>query len=189
MVMACFSLLGALDLILGNKFGLGKQFERGIMLLGTMALAMIGMIVLAPLLAHLLRPAVSALTSIIPFEPSVIAGMFISNDMGGAQLAWELASTEEAGYFNGLIVGSMMGATISYSIPLSMGIVPKEKHEPLILGLLCGIVTIPAGCLVGGIMIGMSFSALMASIIPILVFAILLAVALFLAPNACIKDY
>ena len=189
MVMACFSLLGALDLIIGNKFGLGKQFERGIMLLGTMSLAMIGMIVLAPLLAHLLRPAVSAITSVIPFEPSVIAGMFISNDMGGAPLAMELASTEASGYFNGLIVGSMMGATISYSLPLSMSIVPKEKHEPLILGLLCGIVTIPVGCLVGGFMIGLPFLELMASVIPILIFAILLAVALFLAPNACVKVF
>ena len=32
-VMLCFSVLGALDLLIGNKFGLGKQFESGIMLL------------------------------------------------------------------------------------------------------------------------------------------------------------
>ena len=47
-VMLGFSLLGALDRILGNKFGLGKEFEKGFELLGTLALSMIGMIVLTP---------------------------------------------------------------------------------------------------------------------------------------------
>ena len=45
-----FALLGALDRILGNKFGLGKEFERGFQLLGTMALSTMGMLIIAPLL-------------------------------------------------------------------------------------------------------------------------------------------
>ena len=55
--------------------------------------------------------------------------------MGGASLAMEFASSEASGYFNGLVVGATMGATISFNIPFSMGVVSKEKHEPLLLGI------------------------------------------------------
>ena len=33
-VMAGFAVLGALDRIIGNKFGLGKEFEEGILAMG-----------------------------------------------------------------------------------------------------------------------------------------------------------
>ena len=189
LVMACFSLLGALDLIIGNKFGIGKQFERGIMLLGTMVTSMVGMIVFAPLIAHLLRPVINVLAGVIPFEPSVIPAMILANDMGGAPLAMEFASNEQVGYYNALIVSAMMGATISFNIPFAMGVVEKEKHEPLLLGLLCGIVTTPVGCLISGFIVGLSVIDLLASIIPLFICAALLAVALFVFPNACVKVF
>ena len=47
-VLLVFSVLGALDRILGNRFGLGKEFERGFELFGSMSLSMIGMLVMAP---------------------------------------------------------------------------------------------------------------------------------------------
>ena len=188
-VMLAFSLLGALDLIIGNKFGMGKQFEKGIMLLGPMAMSMIGMIVLAPLIAHLLQPAVAWITSFIPFEPSVVPSMLLANDMGGAPIAMELATNEKVGYFNGLIIASMMGATISYTLPFSMGVVKKEKHDSLMLGLLCGIVTVPIGCLVSGFIVALPLKDLLASLLPLFLFAGLLAVGLFLAPDACLKGF
>ena len=50
-VMAAFAVLGALDRIFGNKFGLGQEFENGILAMGSLALAMVGIIALAPVLA------------------------------------------------------------------------------------------------------------------------------------------
>lgn len=188
-VMACFSVLGALDLICGNKFGLGKQFERGLTLLGAMSMSMVGMLVLAPLIAEVIRPAVDWLASFIPFEPSVVPSMILANDMGGYPLAMEFATNDKVGYFNGLVVASMMGATVSFNIPFSMGVVPKEKHEKLLLGLLCGIVTVPIGCLVGGLVAGLSALDLLASVIPLFLFAGILAVCLFLIPDFCVKAF
>ncbi len=188
-VMACFSLVGAFDLIIGNKFGIGKQFERGIMLLGTLVTSMVGMLVLAPLIAYFLRPIMDTLGSVIPFEPSVVPAMILANDMGGAPLAMQFASNGQVGYYNALIVSSMMGATISFNIPFAMGVVGKEKHEPLFLGILCGIITTPIGCLVSGIIVGLTLIDLLASIIPLLICAILLAFALFLFPKACVKVF
>ena len=59
-IMLFFSILGGIDRICGNRFGLGKEFEKGFMLFGPLALSMIGMIVLAPLLAQLLQPGLNA---------------------------------------------------------------------------------------------------------------------------------
>ena len=56
-VILIFSLLGALDKILGNRFGLGKEFERGFHLFAPMAFSMIGMIIISPWIAQLLSPA------------------------------------------------------------------------------------------------------------------------------------
>ena len=187
--MAFFALLGALDLILGNKIGIGKEFERGLTLIGAMATSMVGMLVFAPLIAQLLRPAVEGLAKFIPFEPSVIPAMLLANDMGGAPLAMEFATSEQVGYYNALIVSAMMGVTVSFNIPFAMGVVPEKKQEPLLLGLLCGIVTTPVGCLAAGFIVGLPILDLLASIIPLLVCCIILAIVLFKFPRACVKGF
>ncbi len=52
-LFALFAFLGAIDKILNNRFGLGKEFEKGFMLLGPMALTMIGALSLSPVIAKL----------------------------------------------------------------------------------------------------------------------------------------
>ena len=56
LIMGIFAALGAIDRIFGNRFGLGKPFEEGILAMGTLALAMLGIIALAPVLAGILEP-------------------------------------------------------------------------------------------------------------------------------------
>ena len=105
-LMVLFMALGAIDRIIGNKFGLGEKFEEGILAMGSLALAMIGIICLAPVLASLLRPVVVPVYRFLGADPAMFAGTILANDMGGAPLARELALTQEAGQFGGLIVGS-----------------------------------------------------------------------------------
>ena len=69
-LMAIFSVLGGIDRIMGNRFGLGKEFERGLMLLGTMAVTMIGMIIISPLLAVLMEPLFSFVWNVFHIDPS-----------------------------------------------------------------------------------------------------------------------
>ena len=158
-------------------------------MLGTLVMSMAGMLVFAPLIAHLLRPAVNFFASFLPFEPSVIPAMILANDMGGAPLAMEFASNAQVGYYNALIISAMMGATISFNIPFAMGVVPKEKHKPLLLGLLCGIVTTPVGCLLSGFIVGLPIRDVLASMIPLLICAAILSVLLFLCPDVCVKAF
>ena len=48
-IMAVGAVLGGVDRIAGNRFGLGKRFEEGFTLLGPTALSMSGIICLTPL--------------------------------------------------------------------------------------------------------------------------------------------
>lgn len=189
-VMLVFSVVGALDYLTGNHLGVGKEFERGVLIMGTMILSMVGMIVLAPLIAAWIEPVLRAVSDKIPFfEPSVIAGSLLANDMGGAPLSMELAKTPTAGYFNGLVVGSMMGATISFSLPLALGVTKPEQRSNIMLGLMAGIAAIPVGCIVSGLMLGMSLTALAMSVVPLVLFSVILTIGLLKIPRICIRIF
>ena len=123
-----FSVLGAIDLILGNRFGLGKEFEKAFMLLGTMALSMIGMIVISPVIATAMSPVSDFLSSVLHIDPSIIPASLFANDMGGAPLSVEMAKNTGIGLYNALVVSSMMGCTISFTIPFTLGIVNKKQQ-------------------------------------------------------------
>ena len=185
--MAVFMLLAAADRIIGNKFGLGREFENGIELLGTMSLSMVGMIVAAPLLAHLMQPLFDLLPSWI--DPSILPSVIFANDMGGAPLAVGAARDEAIGAFNGMVVTSIMGCTVSFTIPFGLGSIPKSLHRDMLLGLLCGIVTIPLGCFFGGLVCGLSPLALLINLLPLLVFSAVIAVGILLATDLCIKIF
>ncbi|MEG0387123.1 MAG: ethanolamine utilization protein EutH, partial [Niameybacter sp.] len=116
-IMVFFAALGALDKIIGNKFGLGEKFEEGIMAIGALAISMVGIIALAPVIANLLKPVVVPLFGLLGADPAMFAGSLIANDMGGAPLAQALAIDPDAGLFGGLIVGAMLGPTIVFTIP------------------------------------------------------------------------
>ena len=57
-IMVIFMIIGGIDKCLGNKFGYGEKFEEGIMAMGSLALAMVGIIALAPVLGEVLKPVV-----------------------------------------------------------------------------------------------------------------------------------
>ncbi len=188
-IMLIFSMLGAADRVLGNRFGIGKEFEKAFMLLGTMALSMIGMIVISPLIARLMEPVSVFFSRVLNMDPSIIPASLFANDMGGASLSVEMASVEVLGLFNGLVVSSMMGCTISFTIPFSLGVVNSNQHKQLLLGLLCGVVTIPAGCLVSGLVCSLSPVTLFLNLLPLTVFSAIIAFGLFKFPQVCIKVF
>ncbi len=187
--MCVFSVLAAIDRILGNRFGLGKEFEKGFMLFGTMALSMIGMIILAPAIADLLSPLFDFTANVLKIDPSIIPASFFANDMGGAPLASEIAQDAKIGGFNALVVSSMMGATISFTIPFALGAVKKEQHESVLLGMLCGIVTIPVGCFISGLALGIDVFALLYNLLPLVLLSAVIAVGLVLCPTICVKIF
>lgn len=188
-IMAIFMVLGALDKIIGNKFGLGAQFEEGIMAMGALALSMVGIICLAPVLSSLLGPIVTPISNLIGNDRSVFAGMILANDMGGYQLAQGLTNDSTAAMFSGLILGSMFGPTIVFTIPVALGIINKDDHQYLAKGVLLGLTTIPLGCLVGGLLAGMNITSILMNIIPVIIVAILVVIGLKMIPDKMINGF
>ena len=188
-IMAAFAVLGALDRIFGNRFGLGKEFEDGIQTMGALALAMIGVICLAPVLANVLRPVVVPVYAFLGADPAMFAGTLLACDMGGGSLAVELTEDLQAAHLGGVITGSMLGATIVFTIPIAMGMLSKEDRVFAAKGILAGIVTIPLGVFAGGLVAG--FPALMVArnCIPIVIIAALIALGLWKAEKWMIKGF
>ena len=188
-LMAVFMVMGALDRIFGSRFGLGKQFEEGILAIGALALSMLGILALAPVLAKLLKPILVPVYGFLGADPAMFAGTILANDMGGAPLAYELAQTQEAAQFGGLIIGSMLGATVVFIIPVALGIIQEEDRPALAKGVLAGVVTIPVGAFLGGLTAGFSVGMLLRNLVPIVLFAALIALGLWKFEKAMIRGF
>jgi len=188
-IMVIFMALGALDKIIGNKFGLGEKFDEGMMAMGTLAVAMVGVVSIAPVLAKILRPIVEPVYTFLGADPAMFATTLLANDMGGYPLAIELAKTPEAGLFAGLIVGAMMGPTIVFTIPVALGIIKKEDHKYMAKGILAGIITIPIGSLVGGLVAGFEIGMILSNLVPIIIVAALIALGLWRIPDKMISGF
>ena len=188
-LMAVFALLGALDRILGNRMGLGEKFEEGIQAMGSLALAMVGIVTLAPVLASLLKPVVVPVFSLLGADPAMFAGTILACDMGGGSLAREMTADPQAALLGGVLTGSMLGATLVFTIPVALGILHKEDYPVMAQGILCGIVTIPFGVLAGGLAAGFPLSMILRNLIPIILIALLIALGLWKAEAAMVKGF
>ena len=192
-VMTGFMALGALDkAFLENRLGFGEKFEEGFMAMGSLMLAMGGVITLAPFLAAVLKPVIVPLYQAVGADPAMFATTLLACDMGGYPLAMQMAANPQIGRFAGIILGGMMGPTIVFSIPVALGIIEKKDHPALAKGILIGMVTIPLGCLAGGLMMlgeGFTLFTLLLNIVPVLVVSILIAAGLKFIPSAMIKGF
>lgn len=188
-IMAVFAVIGALDKITGNHLKLGDEFEKGIMTLGPLSLSMIGMMTIAPALADLLIPVITPVANLFGFDPSALAGILIANDMGGAALADSIAADKLLGSFHGLCVASMLGATISFTIPVALRSSKKEHHDDVLLGLLCGISTIPVGCFVSGIVMGINPLTVLLNLLPAIIISVIIIIGLLKFQKVTVKIF
>ena len=188
-VMAAFAVLGALDRIFGNRFGLGKEFEEGILAMGSLAMAMVGIITLAPVLADILTPVAGPVYRFLGADPAMFAGTILACDMGGGSLAKAMTEDPQAAALGGVICGSMLGATIVFTIPVALGTMNEADKPYLAKGILAGIITIPVGILVGGLVAGFSVAMVLRNLIPIVLIAALIAVGLWKTERAIIKGF
>ena len=188
-VMALFALAGALDRILGNRFGLGKEFEEGILAMGSLALAMVGIVCLAPVLAAVLKPVVVPVYTFLGADPAMFAGTILACDMGGGSLAAELTADPQAALLGGVLNGSMLGATVVFTIPVAMGILKEEDRPAMARGILCGVVTIPLGVLAGGLTAGYPIGMVARNLTPIVLIAALIALGLWRAERKMVRGF
>lgn len=188
-IVLLFSGLGAVDYLLGNKIGVGKEFEKGFSLFCPMAMSMLGMIVIAPAIGVWLMPAFEKFYRVFGIDPSIIPASLFANDMGGMQLAQSVSKDPAIGSYNAFVISSMMGCVISFTIPFSLGMVKQHQHRELFFGLLCGIVTIPIGGFIAGLCCRLNPVDLLLNLLPLIILGVIVAIGLIFFPNICIKCF
>ena len=188
-VIAGFAVLGAIDRVFGNRWGLGKEFEEGILAMGSLALAMVGIVCLAPVLADVLKPVVVPVFGMLGADPAMFAGTILACDMGGGALAMEMTDNTQAALLGGVLTGSMLGATLVFTLPVAMGILQESDRGYLAKGILCGIVTVPLGVLAGGLTAGFPVGMVLRNLVPIVLIAVLIALGLWKAEGAMVRGF
>ncbi len=193
-IMMIFMIVGAVDKIRGNKHGYGEQFDEGFLAMGPLAIAMAGVVAAAPVLAILLKPIIVPLYQLVGADASMFATTLLACDMGGYPLAMQLAGNESIGNFAGLILGTMMGPTIVFTIPVALSIIAKKDRPYLGAGVLAGLITVPVGCIVGGLLMNLTpykinILAILVNLIPVIIIAGLIVIGLWFAPGKMIAGF
>ncbi|WP_017756233.1 ethanolamine utilization protein EutH [Calidifontibacillus oryziterrae] len=188
-IMVAFLCLGAIDKCIGNRWGYGQRFTDGFMAMGSLTLAMVGIVSLAPVLAALLTPIISPIYGLIGADPAAFANTLLAIDMGGYALAKEMAQSQDAELFSWVFLGTMMGPTIVFTIPVALGLIEKQDQKYFAKGILLGIITIPVGCFVGGIVAKLDLFIILKNLVPTIVFSILISFGLWKKPDKMISGF
>ena len=186
--MAFGALLGGIDHILGNRFGFGARFEEAFRLLGSIGLSMAGIICLAPLLSAGLGKIVVPLFRALGFDPGIF-GSILAIDMGGYQMAMDLAEDPQIGRFAGIIVSAIFGCTLVFTIPVGMGTMGEADRPYFTKGIFLGLASMPIGILAGGLVCGLALKTLLWHCLPVFLVSAGLFAGLLKKPEAMIRGF
>lgn len=187
-LMAAGVVLGGIDRILGNRSGYGEKFEEGFRLLGPTALSMVGMICLAPVLADVLGRVIVPFYRAVGVDPGMF-GSLLAIDMGGYQLAKELAVETKIGSYAGIVVSAVFGCTLVFTIPVGMGMIEKKDRGCFAKGIMLGLAAMPVGLVFGGLLAGLSWSECLHQNLPVFGAAFLLLLGLRKIPDKMVKGF
>ena len=187
-IMAGGVLLGGVDRMLGNRFGYGEKFENGFRMLGPVGLSMAGIICLAPLLSVGLGSVIRPLCRFLHMDPAIF-GSILAIDMGGYQLAMDLATDPLIGRFSAVIVSSIFGCTVVFTIPVGLGAITTEDRPYFTRGILLGFAAMPFAILTGGLMLRMGLVQILWNCLPVLLISLILSLGVILAPDAMMTGF
>lgn len=176
--IAVFFCAGALDYFGNNRFGLGNEFLQGIKTIGSLTLGMVGIYSLSPLIGDVLLRAFAPLSKAMGIEPLVFPSMFLAVDMGVYRMAQQVVPISASSRFASIIIGSTIGATISFSLPVALGMIKKEDLNCFLKSFVIGMFAIPPGCFAAGLMLGLDVWDLLRMLLPPVVLLLILALLL-----------
>jgi ethanolamine transporter len=163
--------------------------------MGDLALAIVGIITVSPVLLRVLSPLVTPLYRMIGASPAMFPASLLALDMGGYAMAAQMAHGNAAvANYAGIIVASMMGITVCFTIPYALTVIKKEDHALFATGILLGVVTLPIGCFLGGL--AMRFTStpippaeLLANTLPVILLAAFVGAGLVLRRNLTLRIF
>lgn len=208
MIMAC-AFIGCMSYVFKEGSELGKQFLEGIYSIDAIFIPVAGITASAPYLSAFIKAVFAPLFQLCGADAAMAATTFIAVDMGGYQLADALAQTRES-WIMAMYTGYMAGATIVYIIPVALKILNKKDQPYLALGMMSGLISVPIGVLVAGILtaicnpviretistnteatyqLSLSYLMIFRNLIPIIIICLALVIGLNVKPNIMIKGF
>ena len=193
--MMIFTVVGAVDKIRGNKNGYGEKFDEAFHTMGPLAIAMVGVITMVPIIQLTLEPLIAPVYTFFGASPAMFAGTVLPIDAGAYPLAMQMAGDDQAiGNFSGLILGGTFGMIITALVPLALTILRKEDQPFFAAGVLVALITIPLGCVAGGLVMNltpykMSLSRIMINLVPVIIVSILIALGLIFKPRSVMNGF
>ena len=177
-IMLVFAAAGLLDEILGGKLGLMPNFEKGLATMGGLAMSTVGFYAIGVTYVQTHAEAIAEAAKHMPFDPALIPSCLLAPDMGALGMAQKLAATPALAAFTGAMVAGSLGMTVGYQLPVFLAAVRKDEIGELMRGFIFGLIAIPSGLAVGGLMLGLSVRQLFFNMIPVLVLCMVLALGL-----------
>ncbi|MGL4208080.1 MAG: ethanolamine utilization protein EutH [Candidatus Adiutrix sp.] len=208
LIMACL-ILGAFAALRNDQEGLGKEFVEGLHSIGPIFIPVAGIMAAVPYLSQAITFTFGPMFAKIGADPAIAGTTIIAMDMGGYQLAKVLSESYE-GWLMALIVGSMAGPTIVFSIPVGLVMLDKKDHKYMALGIMSGLLSVPIGVLFGSIflmvtnplvreaiaatgdptlLLDLNLGMILSNLAPLTIFCVGLVIGLKMIPDIMIRGF
>lgn len=190
LVMMAFFVAGAADkIIMKGRLGLAEEFDKGFNSIGSLTMAMAGIMCAAPVAGKFLTPLAAPVFLKIGADPAMLSGILFSVDMGGYPLTAAMTDNSQIQILSGVLLSAMMGSTIVFTIPVALSICRDEDRRPVSKGIVLGIISIPFGLIAGAYTAGLPGSLIFTNSIPVIVISALLALLLTAFPEPTLLGF
>ena len=182
-IMLIFAAAGFVDKALEGRFGLSQSFDRGLGIMGAMAIPVVSICTVGLEFIHRHMDTVAGLSDRLFFDPSTIIGAILPPDFGGYFLVRELAGSPELVVLNGVILGTVLGQATSFQIPVFLAGTEREDHPAILRGFIAAMVVVPVGLLAAEAFIRMPAGLFLRQFIPVFVLCMIITAGLYRAPK------
>jgi len=187
-ILALGAVLGGVDQLLGNKYGFGEKFENGFRMLGPVGLSMAGIICLAPVMSSVLRVVITPVCALFHMDPGIF-GSILAIDMGGYQLSVDLARDTQFGLFSGVVISSIFGCTLVYSIPVGLGFLAEDDRPYFTRGILIGLVSMPFSIIAAALVLKLALGYVLWNCLPVFLLSLFLGIGILRKPDTMIRGF
>lgn len=188
-VMLVFALAGLIDKMFGSKTRLSSSFDQGLLTMGTMTVSIMGVSCVGVEFISNHSDLILSYLSTMPFDPSVIGGMLLAADMGGFAVSSQLTSDAQMLVLNGVVLSSLFGQFVTFQLPVFTSAAKKEELPSILKGFIIGIIVIPLGLVVSGLLLSLDFLTILRQMLPILILCAILAIGLMKASERILSIF
>lgn len=156
-------------------------------MMGSLTVTMSGVYCFSVMLGRLLSTVLQGVS--LPLDPTILVSSVLATDMGAYSIADTLCTDYTQKIFSGVLLSATLGTTISFSLPIALGSIPSKDSKNLMTGMVYGIIAIPVVLIIGSLLSGMALTALLKSLLPVLLICALLGLCIFYGGEKAIRVF